>query len=194
MAQRIVIVQGHPSLERTHLGHALANAYADAANTAGHEVRRIEIAQLEFPLLRTAEDWNKGTLPPTLREAQGAISWANHLVLLFPLWGGTMPALCKGFVEQVMRPGFAFRPRPDGPGMVPALKGKSARLVVTMGMPAFAYRWFYLAHGVRGLNRSLLGFCGIAPIRTTYIGLVEAKNFKSHTWLSTMRLLGKRAG
>ena len=192
MKKRVAIIQGHPSLQRTHLGHALADAYDQGAVAGGHEVRRIEVAQLDFPLLRSADEWNNGPLPASLGDAQAAIGWAEHLVILFPLWTGTMPALLKGFFEQVARPGFAFRERADGRGLAPALTGKSARLVVTMGMPALAFRWSYHTHGVRGLKRSILGFCGIKPVRTTCIGMVEAKSFKAETWLLKLRELGRR--
>lgn len=190
MNKRIAILQGNPDASVRHLGHALADAYAEGAAAAGHAIERIEIAQLDFPLLRTAIDWNSGLVPAGLREAQAAIGRADHLVLLFPLWGGTMPALTKGFLEQAMRPGFAFRFGAPGQPPSKGLAGKSARIVVTMGMPAFVYRWFYLAHGVRGVNRSLLRFCGIRPIRTTYIGAVEAKNFAGANWIAKLRALG----
>ncbi|HVS52127.1 MAG TPA: NAD(P)H-dependent oxidoreductase [Opitutaceae bacterium] len=193
MKKRIAILQGNPDASTRHLGHALADAYAEGALAAGHAVERVEIAQLEFPLLRTAVDWNTGLVPAALREAQAAIGRADHLVLLFPLWAGTMPALTKGFLEQVMRPGFAFRFGETGRPPKKGLAGKSARLVVTMGMPAFVYRWFYLAHGVRGVNRSLLRFCGIRPVRATYIGAVDAGNFHGATWMGKMRALGRGA-
>ena len=193
MKKRVAIIQGHPSLQRTHLGHALADAYDQGAVAGGHEVRRIEVAQLEFPLLRSAEEWNTGALPEGLRDAQAAMGWAEHLVIFFPLWTGTMPALFKGFLEQVARPGFAFRERADGRGLAPALTGKSARIVVTMGMPALAFRWSHHSNGVRGLKRSILGVCGIKPVRTTSIGMVETKSFKAEKWLAKLRELG-RAG
>jgi len=191
--KRIVIIQGHPDSDRARFGHALADAYAGAAAGAGHAVRRIEVAQLDFPLLRAAGEWNDGGLPAGLREAQAAIAWADHLVILFPLWLGTMPARLKGFLEQVLRPGFALiykghRFPQKG------LTGKSARVVVTMGMPAFWYRWFFRAHGVRGLERSILGFCGVKPVRETLIGLVESPDGRARKkWLVKLGQLG-RAG
>jgi putative NADPH-quinone reductase len=191
--KRIVIIQGHPSRAQSHLGHALAAAYREAALAAGHEVRSIDVALLDFPLLREAEDWNQGRLPESLQPAQDAIGWAQHLVILFPLWTGTLPALFKGFFEQVARPGFAFKPRTSGPGLIPGLKGKSARVVVTMGMPAFFYRWVQGGRGVRGFNRDLLGFCGIRPVRTTYIGRVDVKNFQAAAWFGRMRRYGAQA-
>jgi putative NADPH-quinone reductase len=194
MGKRIAIIQGHPSPEPKHLGHALADAYAESARAAGHEVRRVDVAQLEFPLLRTADEWKSGALPEGLRDAQAAIAWANHLVVIFPLWTGTMPALLKGFLEHIVRPGFAFRPRPNGGGLAPALTGKSARVIVTMGMPALFFRWTYHSNAVRGLKRSILGFCGIKPIAMTYIGSVDTKSFNGAKWLETMRQLGRAGG
>lgn len=173
MRRKIVLLQGHPDAQGGHFGHALAAAYAAAATAAGHEVRSIEIARLDFPVLRSAEEWNTGPVPPGLQAAQADIAWADHLVLIFPLWLGTMPALVKAFLEQVLRPGFAFHYRGRSLPQK-ALTGKSGRLVVTMGMPGFWYRWFFHAHGVRGLARNVLKFCGVTPVRETLVGMVDA--------------------
>lgn len=188
----ILVIQGHPDPRGGHFGHALADAYAWSATAAGHAVKRLEIARLDFPMLRDAATW-QGPPPATLTGAQAMIAWADHLVLFFPLWLGTMPALLKAFLEQVFRPGFAliyeghrFPQR--------GLTGKSARVVVTMGMPAFWYRWFFRANGVRGLERSILGFCGVKPVRETLIGLVEAKDGRARQkWLEKLEAMG-RAG
>ena len=75
------------------------------------------------------------------------------------------------------------------------LQGKSARVVATMGMPAIWYRWFFRAHGVRGLERNILGFCGISPVRETLIGLVEAKSPAARQkWLDRLEALGRKGG
>lgn len=194
MSRRITIIQGHPDPAGNRFGHALAESYAQGAREAGHEVRLVEVAKIDFPLLRTQEEWKSGALPGCLQEAQDAIGWAEHLVFFFPLWMGTMPALLKAFLEQVARPGFAFGEGENGKPPTRLLKGKSARIVVTMGMPAFLYRWYFLAHGLRGLERSILGFAGIAPIRETLIGMVEAsEKTNREKWLPKLRMLG-RAG
>jgi putative NADPH-quinone reductase len=87
----ILIIQGHPDAGSRHFGHALADAYADAAGEAGHEVRRIDVASVDFPLLRSQQEWEHGELPPSLAPAQEAIRWSSHIVILFPLWLGTCP-------------------------------------------------------------------------------------------------------
>ena len=106
-----------------------------------------------------------------------------------------MPAMLKGFLEQVARPGFAFERESGGPTFTKKdLKGRSARVVVTMGMPALIYRWYFRAHSVKSLERNILGFVGISPVHKTLIGMVG--NFKADDggrWLEKMRRLGQRA-
>ncbi len=191
MRKHIAIIQGHPDTSVRHYGHALADEYAKGAEDGGHEVKRIEVAQLEFPILRTKDDFEKGVAPEMIKQAQSTISWADHLVILYPLWLGSMPALLKAFFEQVFRPGFAFKYGESGQLPKKCLTGKSARIVVTMGMPAFVYRWIFLAHSLKNLERNILGSSGIGPIRSTLIGSIEGMTEKQRAaWLDEMRGLG----
>jgi len=149
-------------------------------------VTRIEVARLDFPMMRTREEFETDQLPQSLVEARDAIVAAQHLVVTFPLWLGTMPALLKAFLEQVMRPSVALEYRKHGfpKGL---LAGRSARLIVTMGMPAPIYRWYFRAHGVRGLERSVLRFAGIKPVRETLLGMVDAaSDAKRQGWLGRL--------
>jgi len=191
VTRRIAIIQGHPDPKGNRFGHALAEAYVQGAESMGHEVRHIEIAQLDFPLLRTKEEFEKGKPPESIRQVQETIRWADHLVILYPLWLGGMPALLKAFLEQVFRYGFAMTSEGQGrPKQL--LKGKSARIVVTMGMPALFYRWYFGAHSLKSLKRNILGFAGVGPIRTSLIGIVEGSDARREKWLETMRTLGRR--
>lgn len=192
MARRVVVIQGHPDAQTRHFCHALADEYVKGCEDGGHEVRRIEVADLDFPILRTKEEFESGRPPDSIARAQDCIEWADHLVIIYPLWHGTMPALLKAFLEQVLRPGFAFDYDESRRFPKKRLRGKSARVIVTMGMPAFAYRWFFFAHGVKALERNILGFCGIGPIKVSLIGWVEGMNEKRRMgWLDEMRGLGE---
>jgi putative NADPH-quinone reductase len=193
MGRRILVIQGHPDASVQHLCHALEHSYVQGATTAGHELRRINVAKLDFPLLRSQHEWEKEPLPPGLLEAQEAIKWAEHILFFFPLWLGDMPALLKGFLEQVARPNFAFSAQDNNPFSGKALKGRSARVVVTMGMPAIVYRWFFLAHSVRSLERNILGFVGIGPVKDTLIGMAGNMNAEAvKNWLHKLENLGKK--
>ena len=193
--QRILIIQGHPDAAQKHLCHGLAEAYAAGAEAAGHEVRWARLAEMEFPLLRSQKDWEDMPLPAGLQQAQEDIRWAGHLALFFPLWLGDMPALLKGFLEQVARPGFAFEREGSSAAFTrKGLSGRSARVVVTMGMPALVYRWYFRAHSVKSLERNILGFVGIKPVHETLIGGVGNLNEESaRAWLAKLRRLGASA-
>lgn len=190
--RRILVINGHPDLNAIHFGHALADAYIDGARSGGHEYRRLDLARLDFPFLRSKEDWENGPLPAGLVAAADLIAWADHLVLVFPLWLGTMPALVKAFLEHVLHP---LHGGSRGIDLLPTerLAGKSVRIVVTMGMPAAWYRFFYRAHGLRGLERNILRFCGASPVRSTLIGLVEGSAARRARALARVRGLGVRA-
>lgn len=191
MPKRVVIIQGHPDAQSRHFGHALADEYAKGCEDGGHEVRRIEVAKLDFPLLRTKEDFEKGLPSDSIKQAQDAIRWADHLVIIYPLWLGSMPALLKAFLEQILRPGFAFEYQKSGGMAKKLLTGKSARIVITMGMPAFVYRWIFGASDLKSLKRNTLWFCGISPVKATLIGNIEGKSEKQRMgWLDELRGLG----
>ena len=194
MAKRITIIQGNPDPTGEHFGRALAQAYARGAEAAGHEVKLIEVAGLDFPWLRSKSEWEQATTTPgAIRDAQAAIAWADHLFIVYPLWLGAMPAVLKGFFEQALRPGFALgEPRAN---RLPAklLKGRSARIVITMGMPGFVYRWYFGAHSLKNLRRNILGFCGIGPVRSSLVGMVGGSARRRDKWLRKMQGFGSRA-
>jgi putative NADPH-quinone reductase len=190
---KVTVLQGHPDGAHRHLCHALADAYCAGARRAGHDVRVVAIGSIEFPLLRSKAEFDGGALPAELRSAQEAIAWADHLLLVYPLWLGGMPAIVKGFLEQVMRPGFAYELGGAKP-WTGLLRGKTARVVVTMGMPATVYRWYFGAHSLKSLRRNILSFVGIKPVRATLLGLVEAASEKRRSgWLAKLEKLGSEA-
>lgn len=193
--REIVLIQGHPDRERSHFGHALAEAYAAGARDVHHVVRTIEVAALSFPFLQSRRDLERSAAPPAIREAQRLIAGADHIVMFYPVWNGAMPALLKAFLEQVFRPAFTFlRFNPDQPlGFWSSLRepkrltGKTARIVATMQMPAWVYRWWFHPRP----DKTPLRLAGIRPIRESLIGLVETPNRAVRDrWIRTMRELG----
>jgi NAD(P)H dehydrogenase (quinone) len=131
-------------------------------------------------------------LESDLQSAHDAILAANHLVFIFPLWLGTLPAILKGFLERVLLPDLV-EPAKQG-CFVKTLKGKSARVIVSMGMPGFIYRWWFGAHAVKMLKRNILRFVGAHPIRTTIYGSIEAVGDQPRRrWLKDIEALGYQA-
>lgn len=193
MSKRILIIDGHPDPRTDRYVHALSKAYSDGARTGGHEVRSVIVSELQFPLLRSSEDFRNGDPPAAIQNAQQLMRWADHIVILFPLWLGSMPAVLKGFLEQTLRPGFAFgeSARHGFPNKL--LSGRSARIIVTMGMPALFYRWYFRAHSLKSLQRNILRFCGFRPVNACLVGDVEGMtSVQRGEWLARIQDLGSR--
>jgi putative NADPH-quinone reductase len=172
MPKRILVVNGHPDTRPERFCSGLCAAYVESAGKAGHAVRRIDVGALDFPLLVRFEDFRVPPEIDAIRKAQTDIAWAEHLVFIHPLWLGAAPAMLKGFLERVACGGFGFDSGTAG-NPHRGLVGKSARVIVTMGMPATAYRLVFGGFGVRAFARGILRVSGVSPVRLTYFGAVE---------------------
>jgi putative NADPH-quinone reductase len=188
---RIAIIVGHARTDT--FCEALGASYARGAQAAGHDAKLFVTSRMAFdPVLH--EGFEKvQPLEPDLQAAHDAMVEADHLVLIFPLWLGTLPAIFKGFLERVLQPGLVG-PAKQGK-FVKLLKGKSARVIITMGMPGFVYRWWFGAHALKMLKRNILRFMGVRPIRATIYGYVEGVGAeRRRQWLQDVERLGRSAG
>lgn len=185
----ILIINGHPNSDS--LCTALAEAYARGAAANSAVVRTIHVGQMQFdPSLRNG--FRSGIpLEEDVLAAQADITWAEHLVFVYPTWWGTMPAVLKGFIDRVFLPGFAFKYRKNSILWDKLLKGKTARLIVTMDTPSWYNRFVYGQPGHRAMKRATLHFCGIKPVRITEIGPVKPSSEQDRVqWLAKVEKLG----
>lgn len=192
MKKRILILNGHPDPSPARFCAALANAYEHGARSAGHDVRSLMVGALDFNLLRTAKAFSEMPQSTDIIGARGDLLWAEHLVFVFPLWLGGPPALLKGFMECVACKEFLLGtgkgPMPEG-----KLHGRTGRILVTMGMPSLIYRTFFVRHGTKAFERSILNLAGVRPVRTSYVGNVEASAENRQHWIARARKLGALA-
>jgi putative NADPH-quinone reductase len=189
---KIAIIVGHS--QRDTFCEALAQAYRRGAAGAGHEVKLFALSRMSFdPVLR--EGYNKiQPLEPDLAAARQALGESSHIVILFPLWVGDMPAILKGFLERVLQPDLIARMASGDKGSWRLFQNKSARVVITMGMPVPVYRWWFGAHALKILKRNILQFVGIKPVRATLFGMIgNSTPAKRRQWLSEIEALGFNA-
>lgn len=190
--KHILIIDGNPDSSPDRLSSALANAYQESAEQSDCIVRRINVGGIQFPILRSAGDFASSPKEDAIVEARGAFLLADHAVFIYPLWLGGPPALLKAFMEQVARDQFLLRERkgrfPQG-----GLKGRSARIIVTMGMPPLIYRTIFRAHGVKSFNTGILRLAGFSPIRTSYFGGSSIVMPNSKRIVEMVREMGRRA-
>jgi NAD(P)H dehydrogenase (quinone) len=187
---RIAIIVGHA--RRGTFCQALGEAYRRGALAAGHEASLFVTAEMAFdPVLRKGFE-RVQPLEPDLQPAHDALLAADHLVIIFPLWFGALPAILKGFIERVLQPDLIEPARQRR--FVNILRGKSARIIVTMGMPGFVYRWWFGVHALKMLERNILGFIGVRPIRSSIFGNIEGVGADGRRrWLEQATAMGHRA-
>jgi putative NADPH-quinone reductase/1,4-dihydroxy-2-naphthoate octaprenyltransferase len=186
---RVLIIVGHPRADS--FSHALARAYRAGAERAGVELRELELAALRFDPNVTTRGFADQPVEPDLARARALIAWAEHLVLVYPTWWGTMPALLKGFLDRALAPGFAFAE--EGGGFVPLLGGRSAELLTTMDTPGWVWRWIYGAPGDKAIARATLGFCGIKVAHIARFGPIKDSSAgQRRAWLAEAGRRGAR--
>jgi putative NADPH-quinone reductase len=190
--KRILMIYGSP--KHGSLCHALGEAYAQGARGEGHVVRQIKLGELSFdPILHEGYDQSQ-MLENDLLEAQRQIHWAEHLVFVYPVWWGGMPALLKGFFDRVFLPGFAFKFRGRSQAWDKLLSGRTADLLVTLDTPPWYFRWIYGAPAHRQMVRTILGFSGIKTRRLAEFAPVRLSSEEQRqSWLRRAETLGCRA-
>lgn len=191
--KRIFILDGHPDPSPERLCAGLVDAYAAGALRSGHEVRRFDLGMMTVPLVRSKHDFESGKAEGDAARVQSAIGWADHIVIVHPLWMGNVPAMLKGLFEQVFRHDFVLSDPADLTSRK-ILKGKTAHMVVTMGMPSLLYRWYFGAYAVRAVERNVLTLSGIRPVRRTLIGSVDKMTDDAcEAWFRKMQAAGAKA-
>lgn len=186
---RVLVILGHPA-ERS-LSAAMAEQYRIGAQESGAEVRFIRLGAIQFdPILRHGYGASQ-PLEDDLVMAQEDIAWAQHLVFVYPIWWGAMPALLKGFIDRVFLPGFAFKYRRDSAWWDRLLAGRSARLITLMDTPPWYFRWFFRMPGHHQMRRTILEFAGVKPVRISSFGAVRTADETQRTlWLDAAYRLG----
>lgn len=188
----IAIVVGHP--QQGTLCESLAEAYRKGAEAGGHRVSLFNLSRMTFdPILREGYR-REQPLEPDLASAYAALAQADHWVFVFPLWCGDMPAIMKGFLERVLQPDLIKRKDTENAMNWRIFESKSARIIMTMGMPVTVYRLWYGAHAIKLLKRNILHFIGVKPVRDTLFGIVAGVNNETRLgWIKQVEAMGRRA-
>jgi putative NADPH-quinone reductase len=194
MSRRILICDLHPA--RQSLSAALAQAYRDGAEAAGHQTRTVALSQMAFnPDLGQAGFRNAPALEPDLETFRTDLAWAEHVVLIAPMWWGGLPAKAKGLFDRTLLPGHAFDPRQRKHGLPkPLLSGRSGRLILTSDTPGWAF-WLMYARALRHqVRRQILAYVGIKPRGFTHFSPVEHSTDQIRArWLAKAEALGRKA-
>lgn len=167
---QVLVIVGHP--RSRSFNSALAHEYASGVRDSGRSVEVVQLSDLKFDA--TVDPTLVTDVEPDIKRMQEKIARAEHLVIFAPGWWTTYPAILKGFIDRTLTPGFAFQYESGKPMPRKLLKGKTARVVLTMDGPVWYYRFFNRAPGLNALNRGTLWLCGIRLVGSTLLS-VRAK-------------------
>ncbi len=191
MKKKILIINGHPNKDSFNFG--IAQAYKEGAESSQTEIKEIVVSELNFnPNLKYG--YQKRTeLEPDLVESWEKIKWADHLVWIHPVWWGGLPAILKGFIDRLFLPTFAFQYRENSVFWDKLLKGKTAHIITTLDQPSWYYKFINGQPSTKQLKKNTLEFCGIKPVKVTYIGVVRnSTQTQREKWLNKVKILGNK--
>lgn len=191
--KKILIINGHPN--KNSFCNSLCEVYKASATAAGNEVILLNLYELEFNLNLQYGYSRQNVIEPDIQFAQEKIIWAEHIVIVHPVWWGSVPAILKGFFDTALLPGFAFKYKEEGVFWDKLLKGRTARIIYTTDTPVWFYKYFYKAPSVNMVKNRVLDFCGVAPVKVTGIGPIRKSKMEfRQKWIDKIEQLGKNAG
>lgn len=166
-----LVLCGHPLAPS--FAAALADRYARELSARGIEVRRTDLAGMDIPLAPSSRLPGDEDMTGDVERVWQDMVWADHLVVVHPLWWGGMPAKLKALVDVVLQPGKAYRYEGTAPLPKGLLAGRSARLIVTSDTPAW-FMWLAYANApFRAARRQIFGFVGYRPVALTHLSVMR---------------------
>jgi putative NADPH-quinone reductase len=189
--KQVLIINGHP--DKQSYNYALSEAYLEGASKTNSILTQINLADLDFnPNL--AFGYRKRTeLEPDLLEAIEKIKKADHMVWIFPMWWYGYPALMKGFIDRTFLPAITFDPIKGKALPTKLLKGKTARIIITADTPKWYDSLFMKSPAINQFKKGTLEFCGVSPVKVTYISPIKSSNIDYRKeWLGKVALLGEK--
>lgn len=190
LKRKIVVINAHPS--STSFNQALMQAYIEAV-PSDLQVEVIEIGKLHFDSNLKYGYEQRMELEPDLQAAWSKIMSADHLVWIFPVWWGGLPAVAKGFIDRLFLPSKAFSYFENSNRIRGHLKRKTARIITTLDQAGWTYKWYFGEPSTRQLKDTTLKFCGVGSVKTHYLGSIRGSSLaQRQIWLALVKKLAQR--
>lgn len=191
MKKRVLVLAANPKKES--FINYLAETYANSAENK-HEVRLVRLADMEFNLDLSGGYSEEYAMEASLKSFQASIEWCEHLVVFTPIWWGALPAKLKGLIDRTFLPGFAFQYEQGKLMPKKLLKGRTARIVMTMDTPPWYYFMIQGAPAIRQLKNATLKFVGFKSVKSKMVGPIISSTRDSRSkWVEEISKLGHSA-
>jgi len=188
MSKRVLVLAANP--KKQGFINFLAEEYAKSAEL-NHEVKLLKISDMQFDMDLTEGYEEECIIEDSLKSFQAALEWCEHLVIFTPIWWGALPAKFKGLIDRTFLPGFAFQYKKGK--LIPdkLLKGKTARIIMTMDTPPWYYSLVQGAPAIKQLKRTTLEFVGFNSIKSKMFGPIISSSKESRLkWANEVSKLG----
>ncbi len=170
-----LVVYTHPNPKS--FCHAIKETVVETAEKLGHEVQVRDLYALNFDPVLAPEDFEamqKGAPRADVQAEQEAVTWADHITFIYPIWWTGLPARMKGYIDRVFSYGFAYSYGPKGQ-LDQKLKDKTTVVINTNGMPAKMYTKNGMYDSMKQTtDEGIFHFCGINVLDHIFFGGVPA--------------------
>lgn len=177
--QHVLIVLAHPNPES--FNHAISKTVEERLVKNGHLVRVRDLYHMGFDPVLSLEEWKRydtqsGETPEDVKAEQSEIRWANHMILIYPTWWWSPPAMMKGYLDRVFTPVFAFEA--DVEGIWGKLKDKTVSIIQTTGADETFIKEKGMDESVRKLmGIGIFGFCGMQVANHEFLMGITGKSY-----------------
>ena len=186
----ISVILAHPDLES--FNHAIARTAAKAIISNGHTAFYHDLYQEKFdPLLQTKEIASDAILPAAIKKHCDEIAAADGIVIVHPNWWGQPPAILKGWVDRVLRPGVAyeFLEGDNGEGVPKGLLKAHAALVFNTSNTETQREKDVFGDPLEIIWKNcVFGLCGVTNLhRRIFNVVVTSTEDQRKNWLDSVR-------
>jgi Putative NADPH-quinone reductase (modulator of drug activity B) len=183
---RCFVIYAH--LNPFSFNHAIKEEVERLLKELGHEVKVSDLYEMDFKAVLKPEDINlmySGTTAADVKAEQEKITWAERLILVYPIWWTGFPAILKGYIDRVFSYGFAYSF--DEKGRIQLLKGKKALLISTHGQPEAVYhdRMYTSLRDTQDVG--VFEFCGIAAQHVFFSGVMNSPDELRQDYLNSLK-------
>jgi NAD(P)H dehydrogenase (quinone) len=191
---RVSIILAHPA--ETSFNHAIARRVQSVASEHGHLVAFHDLYQEGFdPVMPAAEIDKNASLPSFVARHCDEICEAEGIVVVHPNWWSQPPAILRGWMDRVLRPGRAYNFVPDGKGggkPVGLLKARFALVLNTANTPQEKEELFFGDPLEVFWKKVVFGLCGVTQVtRRNFSPVIVSSEEQRKAWLEEVEGLAR---
>jgi NAD(P)H dehydrogenase (quinone) len=192
---KITVILAHP--DKKSFNYAVAEAAVKTLNANGHKVTFHDLYREKFPPVLPAREIPRDvSLPPIISRHCEEISGADGIIIVHPNWWGQPPAILKGWIDRVLRPGVAytFAEGDSGDGkLIGLLKANSVLVFNTSNTPAERETDVY-GNPLESLwKNNMFISCGVKNyFRRNFGVIITSTSEQRQNWLEEVRSLTEK--